>query len=577
MRNVHGEEEAGEREQTKRSENKVSPDSPDEKSPKKSCFSGPLPQLRQGKHKRTITATVAGSEHGHPFLKELTGGEKEGRVPLGIITPSPSFAHFHTYTQTSLFQFSQLRRRNLSSGIDLLGLFLSRAAALLRRRIMTNMQPSRQWRRQSYYVIVIIAATVLLHPPHPSHPPPPVACRCSTCVTAMTADPVLSCDFHCRTVWVLGPSAGRERISRRPPCHNISRQALFTCSLPWVLHGTSHDLSVAILYHEWNQTTCRPGTYKASATDAYCNKCPAHSSSPQEQAVECTCEKGFYRAEADPRAMACTRPPSAPENPISTVNETCVTLEWSPPRDTGGRGDITYSIHCRKCSGEGRKCAPCGSSVHYIPRQYGLSSTTVQVTDLQPDSNYSFTVESQNGVSDLSPTPRGTVAVNVTTSQTVSVVLKERRSKDSVTLAWQGPERPNGVIVEYEVIYYEKNQREQNYTVLKTRSNMMTVEGLKPGTTYVFRVRARTDGGYGSYGGEIELETSHEDVFAIGDPNQSTLLAVSVAGGIVLLVFLVTCFIVSGRYGPILHVFEAVGYLTGTQRSEQEAQGARAG
>lgn len=38
----------------------------------------------------------------------------------------------------------------------------------------------------------------------------------------------------------------------------------------------------------------------------------------------------------------------------------------------------------------------------------------------------------------------------------VSVVLKERRSKDSVTLAWQGPERPNGVIVEYEVIYYEK-------------------------------------------------------------------------------------------------------------------------
>lgn len=39
---------------------------------------------------------------------------------------------------------------------------------------------------------------------------------------------------------------------------------------------------------------------------------------------------------------------------------------------------------------------------------------------------------------------------------TVSVVLKERRSKDSVTLAWQGPERPNGEIVEYEVIYYEK-------------------------------------------------------------------------------------------------------------------------
>lgn len=40
---------------------------------------------------------------------------------------------------------------------------------------------------------------------------------------------------------------------------------------------------------------------------------------------------------------------------------------------------------------------------------------------------------------------------------------------------------------------------------------------------------------------------SYVDVFAIGDPNQSTILAVSIAGGIVLLIFLVTCFVVSGR------------------------------
>ncbi|XP_061696049.1 ephrin type-A receptor 4b [Syngnathoides biaculeatus] len=307
--------------------------------------------------------------------------------------------------------------------------------------------------------------------------------------------------------------------------------------------------------------SCRPGTYKASATDAYCNKCPPHSSSPHEQATECICEKGFYRADSDPRSMACTRPPSGPENPISTVNETCVTLEWSSPRDTGGRGDISYSLHCRKCSGEGKQCVPCGSSVHFVPRQFGLSSATVTVTDLQPDSNYSFIIESQNGVSDLSPTPKGRATINITTSQTVSVVLKERRSKDSVTLAWQGPERPKGAIVEYEVIYYEKNQREQNYTVLKTRSNMMTVDGLKPGTTYVFRVRARTDGGYGSYGGEIELETSHEDVFAIGDPNQTTILAISIAGGVVLLIFLVTCFVVSGRH---------CGYIKAKQDPDEE-------
>ncbi|KAK6478521.1 ephrin type-A receptor 3-like [Huso huso] len=306
---------------------------------------------------------------------------------------------------------------------------------------------------------------------------------------------------------------------------------------------------------------CRPGFYKASAMDAYCVKCPPHSYSSLDSASECVCEKGYYRAETDPRSMACTRPPSAPENPISTINETSVTLEWSPPRENGGRGDVSYSVHCRKCSSDGRKCSPCGSGLHFVPRQFGLSYSKVLITDLLPHTNYTFDIEAVNGVSDLSPSPKQCISVNITTSQAVSVILKERKSKDSITLAWQGPERANGAIVEYEVIYYEKNQRDQNYTVLKTKSNSMTVDGLKPGTTYVFRVRARTDGGYGNYGGEIELETSHEDMLAIGDPNQPTILAVSIAGGIVLLIFLVACFVVSGRH---------CGYIKAKQDPDEE-------
>ncbi|XP_017308185.2 ephrin type-A receptor 3 isoform X2 [Ictalurus punctatus] len=308
---------------------------------------------------------------------------------------------------------------------------------------------------------------------------------------------------------------------------------------------------------------CRPGFYKASALDAYCMKCPPHSYSHQDKASECVCERGYYRAETDPRSMACTRPPSAPGNPISTVNETAVTLEWSPPRDTGGRGDITYSVHCRKCSGSVgemvEKCMPC--SAHFSPRQFGLAHPRVQVSELQPRTNYTFSIEAVNGVSDLSPSPRHLVNVNITTSQTVSVIVKERRSRDSITLAWQGPENSDGAIVEYEVTYYEKNQRDQNYTVLKTKSNIMTVEGLKLGTTYVFRVRAHTDRGYGNYGGEIELETRHEDMLAVGDPNQKTILAVSIAAGVVLLVLLVACFVVSGRH---------CGYIKAKQDPEEE-------
>lgn len=41
-------------------------------------------------------------------------------------------------------------------------------------------------------------------------------------------------------------------------------------------------------------------------------------------------------------------------------------------------------------------------------------------------------------------------------SLSVSVIVKERRSRDSITLAWQGPETSNSAAVEYEVTYYEK-------------------------------------------------------------------------------------------------------------------------
>ncbi|XP_069832079.1 ephrin type-A receptor 3-like isoform X4 [Dendropsophus ebraccatus] len=293
---------------------------------------------------------------------------------------------------------------------------------------------------------------------------------------------------------------------------------------------------------------CLPGYYKALLTDAHCTPCPAHSFSLQDSSAECTCEKGFYRPETDPKSAACSRPPSAPHNPMLTVNETAVIMEWSPPEDSGGRKDVTYNIHCRRCQLEGQKCNPCGSGIHYIPRQFGLSHPRVLITDLLPYTNYTFDIEALNGVSELSSGPKQFISVNVTTSQVVNVILKERKSKDSITLAFQGPEKTKDAVVEYEVIYYEKNQKEQNYTILKTKSSFMTVDGLKPGTTYVFRVRAHTVGGQGIYGGEIELETSTEDMIAITDPNQITILAISVAGGIILLIFLVTCFFVSGRH-----------------------------
>lgn len=92
-------------------------------------------------------------------------------------------------------------------------------------------------------------------------------------------------------------------------------------------------------------------------------------------------------------------------------------MEWSPPEDSGGRMDITYNVHCRRCLLEGQKCSPCGSGIHYIPRQFGLPHARVLITDLLPYTNYTFDIEALNGVSEMSFGPKQFISVNITTSQ----------------------------------------------------------------------------------------------------------------------------------------------------------------
>lgn len=112
-----------------------------------------------------------------------------------------------------------------------------------------------------------------------------------------------------------------------------------------------------------------------------------------------------------------TGPPSAPRNVISNINETSVILDWSWPLDTGGRKDVTFNIICKKCSGGSRACEPCSDNVRFLPRQSGLTNTTVTVVDLLAHTNYTFEIDALNGVSELSTLARQFAAVSITTNQ----------------------------------------------------------------------------------------------------------------------------------------------------------------
>ncbi|XP_028282488.1 ephrin type-A receptor 4-A-like isoform X3 [Parambassis ranga] len=299
---------------------------------------------------------------------------------------------------------------------------------------------------------------------------------------------------------------------------------------------------------------CPAGFYKAKSSDAGCTKCPPHSHSLREGATVCDCHSGFFRADTDPPSMACTQPPSAPQQLISVVNETSVVLEWAPPRRLGGRSDTSYSVECLICqtSSHSQLCLPCGSDVLFSPSQTGLKATRVVVSELRAHTHYTFIVHARNGVSQASGAGAAqSVSVSITTNQAAPSPVTSIQATDvtrhSLSLLWQQPDRPNGVILEYEVKFYEKDQRERSYRIMRTFSRSVDVTGLNPLTVYVFHVRARTAAGYGEFSAPFEFSTNSDPFPLIGEGVNSAFLLLSVSGVGILLLISAAVFIISRR------------------------------
>ncbi|XP_056325462.1 ephrin type-B receptor 1-B [Danio aesculapii] len=216
---------------------------------------------------------------------------------------------------------------------------------------------------------------------------------------------------------------------------------------------------------------CPPGTFKASQGPGLCSQCPANSRSTSEAATICVCRNGYYRADGEQPDMPCTSVPSGPRNVISIVNETSVTLEWHSPRETGSREDVTYNIVCKKCQTDRRSCSHCDDNVDFQPRQLGLTESRVFISNLLAHTLYTFEIQAVNGVSNKSPYPAQHVSIDITTNQAapsiVPIMHQVSSTMKSITLSWPQPEQPNGIILDYELRYYEKHEVKDEYLTVK--------------------------------------------------------------------------------------------------------------
>ncbi|XP_071944979.1 ephrin type-B receptor 1-B-like isoform X2 [Antedon mediterranea] len=281
---------------------------------------------------------------------------------------------------------------------------------------------------------------------------------------------------------------------------------------------------------------CPIGTYKSEIGNGPCSPCPAKSHADHNRTTSCTCIAGYYRTESEPPSKACTAPPGPPKNLQAKVNKetSVITLSWERPSETGGRSDTKYSITCPRCP----------KDVHFSPSWSDLLSNEVNVSRLASYTQYSFFIYSQNAVSKYSDGDASYAVTNASTFSSVPSAVKnfeiKQVSQDSVVLRWDLPEFPNGQILDYEVCYRassETIEKSKYYTQSPINREVQeaTIDSLKPGMEYEFRVRARTEVGFGSYSEPIVASTT-----GLGEDDPVTIALL--AGGVsAVLVIMVLC------------------------------------
>ncbi|KAM6970019.1 LOW QUALITY PROTEIN: ephrin type-B receptor 4a-like [Aplochiton taeniatus] len=283
---------------------------------------------------------------------------------------------------------------------------------------------------------------------------------------------------------------------------------------------------------------CPVGQFKSSS-GGQCVGCPGFSHAVVTGASVCVCRPGYLRADSDGPDTPCTRPPSAPRNVVTQINDTTVTLEWSEPLDSGGRTDLSYSLACWLCGAPRRPCALCGDGVSYRPAQHGLTAHSAVVWGLLPHTTYTFSIQAVNGVSDLSGKALASESVNITTSHDVpvlvSVIRESVSTESSLTLHWTVPAQPHYTILQYQIRYCEKGRRseEQSCRFTESERNRVVLSDLLRATQYEVQVRARTMAGYGSFSPAASFRTlpDGED-----SPSQLLVTGVLIAVGILLLI-----------------------------------------
>lgn len=166
--------------------------------------------------------------------------------------------------------------------------------------------------------------------------------------------------------------------------------------------------------------------------------------------------------------------PDAPENVLATTHHNTAIVSWNPPAATGGLALTSYTV----------TAAPGGSTCTAI-----APLTTCLMEGLEYGTEYSFAVTASNSYGTSDPASSQPVTPEILPPGPPTNVLASLLSPTTAQVSWDPPVDTGGGDVTYEVT------SEPSGLSCNTSATSCVFEGLKPGVTYVFTIRARNSAG----------------------------------------------------------------------------------
>ncbi|KAM5190158.1 neuronal cell adhesion molecule isoform 29-T29 [Callospermophilus lateralis] len=238
---------------------------------------------------------------------------------------------------------------------------------------------------------------------------------------------------------------------------------------------------------------------------------------------------------------------------VNVVNSTLAEVHWDPVPLKSIRGHLQgYRIYYWKAQSSSKR------NRRHIEKKiltFQGSKTHGMLPGLEPFSHYTLNVRVVNGKGEgpASPDRVFTTPEGVPSSPSSLKIVNPTR--DSLTLEWDPPSHPNGILIEYTLKFQPINSTHELGPLidLKIPANKTrwTLKNLNFSTRYKFYLYAQTSAGSGSQITEEAMTTTDEAMASrqVDIATQGWFIGLMCAVALLILILLIVCFIRRNKGG----------------------------